>query len=415
MGWDNSSGNDGVGGKHTVRRRGGLMLAGPGRLRTGLTLAGILLVAAGTQVIPSLPLPPASVATVASALPTLPFEVRLDASLQRLQAGLRAGGEYTAIFQEIVAEGRQLLHLDPEANRGRGSWAELVGTIDDHTEAVGILVPGSSAFITDDNFAKYHQRAASLVEESDGRLAMVVWAAGAFPKGWLQGAVTGYQRRLGRALALFSHELQAEIDRERGRGADVRVVVAGHSFGGAVVGAAERYGLAADAVMHIASAGMGEVGDPHDYPQPHRSRYSMTAPGDLIGLVQGMPALPGLGHGPDPDRFRCVTTLPTGSLPAEPAAMDESGQPLGERAGAPLGGVSSHSEVFIPYSDAWWQIYRVFLGRVPSPDRCPPPDYEPPHLRVLPLAVPRVITDSHCRAGSGLRPADRQRLLSRLG
>jgi hypothetical protein len=239
---------------------------------------------------------------------------------------------------------------------------------------------------------------------------MVVWAAGTFPKGWLQGAMTRYRAPLGRALAVFSHELRAEISRRRGPDSGVQVVVAGHSFGGAVVGTAERYGLDADVVLHIASAGVGNARDPYDYPDPTRPRYSITAPGDLIGFVQGLPAPPGLGHGADPDGFRCVTTLPTGRLPANPAATNELGELLGDRAGDRIGGWSSHSDLFIHHSDAWWEIYRVFTGAAPPSPACPPPnDHEPVKARVLPLAVPRVVTDSQCRAGGGLRPGGRHR------
>lgn len=395
----------------TVRRRGGLPLAGPQRLRTVLTMVGVLLVAAGTQVIPTLPAAAVPVAAVAAALPGAPFDDRIEANWHRLRAGA-PGSDGAASLRAVVDESRQLLHVDPDANRGRGSWAELVGVIDERTEVVGVLVPGSAAFVAHENFDKYHQRAADLVDQSDGRLAMVVWAAGTFPRGWIQGAMTRYPRALGRGLALFSHELRAELDRRHGP--DVSVVVAGHSFGGAVVGAAEGFGLEADVVLHIASAGMGQVRDPYDYPEPARPRYSMTAPGDLISYVQGVPGPPGFGHGPDPDSFRCVTTLPTGNLPDDPQLHDEFGSPLGGRAGEPIGGVSSHSEVFIRYSDAWWQIYRVFVGRAPVADDCPPPD-EPvhPQARVLPLAVPRVVTDSRCRAGGGLRPGGRRRLLDR--
>jgi hypothetical protein len=390
------------------------MLTGPDRLRSGLTLAGILLVAAGTQVVPRLPVPPAPAMSVVAALPGVPFEARVEATLERLRTGVITDGDGWTV-QAVLAEGRQLLHLDPDANRGRGSWVELVGTIDERTEAVGILVPGSAAFITSDNFMRYYRRAVTFVRQSGGRLAVVIWAAGTFPKGWLQGSVTSYQRALGRALALFSHELRRELLRLRGPDAPVRVVVAGHSFGGAVVGAAERHGLDADAVLHIASAGVGEVADPYDYPQPERPRYSLTAPGDLIALVQGLPMPPGLGHGPDPDTFRCAIRLPAGRLPDDPAAPDEQGERLGDRAGTRINGVSSHSDVFIPHSDAWWQIYRVFLGRVRMPGQCPPPaENQPLNARVLPLAVPRVVTDSQCRAGGGLRPGDRQRLLNRL-
>jgi hypothetical protein len=386
------------------------MLAGPGQLRTVLTLAGILVVAAGTQVVPHLSVPATPPVSVVAALPGVPFEARLEASLDRVELSVRAGGEHGWALRAALADDRQLLDVDPDANRGRGAWSELVGTIDGRTEVVGILVPGSAAFIDSDNFSKYHQRAADLVDESEGRLALVIWAFGEFPQGWVQGAITGYQRSLGRSLALFSHELRAELARELGPDNGVRMVAAGHSFGGAVVGAAERHGLDADVVLHIASAGMGEVADPHHYPEPERPRYSMTAPGDLIGLVQGLPLPPGLGHGPDPDTFRCVVRLPTGNLPDDPAALDELGEPLGERAGQLIDGFSSHSDVFIRYSDAWWQIYQVFMDLAPATGECPPPaESRQLHARVLPLAVPRVATDSQCRAGSGLRPPPSRR------
>jgi hypothetical protein len=387
------------------------MLAGSERLRTGLTLAAILLVTSGTQVLPKPPLPQVPVVTsVAAALPAAPFDARIQTSMERVRDSVLDGGDYAGIARSLLAQGRRMLHFDPLANRGRGAWAELVGTLDERTRAVGILVPGSGAFIDDENFTKYYQRGADLVDQSGGSLAVVVWAAGAFPKGWIQGSFSHYRGSLGRALALFSHELRSEIDRRLGPDAQVRVVVAGHSFGGAVVGAAERYGLDADAILHIASAGVGEVRDPYDYPEPQRPRYSITAPGDLIGFVQGIPGPPGMGHGPDPDTFRCVVALPTGDLPRNPTFRDELDQRLGDRAGARIGGVSSHSEVFIRYSDAWWQIYRVFMGYGPEPGTCStPPDPAPPHVRVLPFAVPRVVTDSQCRAGGGLRPRDRHR------
>jgi hypothetical protein len=387
-------------------------LTRPSRFRTGLTVAGVLLVAAGTQVIPRLSLPPVPVATIAAEEPGLPFETRIDLNLNRVaEAFLDATRDQRRVFQAILQEGRQLLHLNLDANDGQGSWAELIGDINQRTEAVGILVPGSSAYVFDENFQKYHQRAADLVRASHGTLAMVVWAAGSFPDGWLQGALSGYDTSLGRELAVFSHQLRAEIDQRLGPDNQVRMVVAGHSFGGAVVGTAERYGLDADAVLHIASVGTGEVNDPYDYTHPTRPRYSMTAPGDLIGFVQGFPSPPGLGHGRDPDEFRCVTRLPTGRLPDDPAATDELGRPLGDRAGDRIGGFSSHSDVFIRGSDAWHELLRVFTGAVPPPPACPPPSGpDPVKVRVLPLAVPRVVTASQCRAGGGLRPGGRHRL-----
>lgn len=394
-----------------MRRGGGYFVAAAANqsLRTVLTVAAVLLVAAGTQVIPSLPLRPVPLTSVTAMLPSIPFETRIQANTLRVvEAISEAQPARAELFRSVLRTGRQLLHFDPDQNGGRGAWAELVGSIDERTETVGVLVAGGGAHIESDNFWKYYRRAADLVDESDGRLAIVVWAAGRFPKGWLLGALSHFNASLGEGLALFSHELRAEIARIHGSDNDVRLVVAGHSFGGAVVGTAERYGLDADVVFHIASIGVGKVRDPYDYPDPERPRYSMTAPGDLIGYVQGVPTPPGLGHGPDPDTFRCVTELPTGRFPTDPLAIDEGGRPLGDRAGQIISGVSSHSDVFVRYSDAWWEIYRVFTGVAPASTECPPrEDPEQVKVRVLPLVVPRVVTASQCRT-NGLQPGRRR-------
>lgn len=379
-------------------------------LRLILTVVGVLLVAAGTQVIPKFPLRPIPVGAIDLDVPAVPFPQLIEENTRRVaETVATARPDRRPLFQSILDQGRQLLMFDPDENHGGGAWAELVGTIDERTQAVGVLVTGGGARIDSENFRKYHQRAVDLVNQSRGTLAMVVWAAGHFPKGWIQGALSHFDEPLGKALAQFSHQLRAEIERVRGPNAPVRLVVAGHSFGGAVVGTAERYGLDADAVLHLASVGVGKVRDPYDYPDPLRPRYSMTAPGDLISYVQGVPLPPGLGHGPDPDTFRCVVQLPTGNLPHHPGAVDENGRRLGDRAGQPIGGISSHSEIFVRYSDAWWQIYRVFMGAVEPPPPCPPrSDPEHVEVRVLPLVVPRVVTASQCRT-TGLRPRGRRR------
>lgn len=389
--------------------RGGLASAGDGSFRFVLTLVGVLLVTAGTQVIPKLPLRPVPVDMVVATASTIPFPDLIEANRRQVaEVAAQSAPPRRDLFESILDQGRQMLMFDPDENRGGGAWAELVGTISERTEAVGILVTGGGARIDNENFRKYHQRASDLVAQSGGSLAMVVWAAGRFPKGWLQGALSYFDEPLGEALARFSHELRAEIERVRGPEAPVRVVVGGHSFGGAVVGTAERYGLDADAVFHIASIGVGKVRDPYDYPQPTRPRFSMTPPGDLISYVQGLPLPPGLGHGPDPDTFRCVVELPTGDLPRHPGTRDENGRVLGDRAGQPISGVSSHSEIFVRYSDAWWHIYQVFVGTIADPPACQPrSDPEQVGLRVLPLVVPRAVTASQCRT-TGLRPGGRR-------
>ena len=91
-----------------MRQRGGGLLAWPGRLRTVLTVAGGLLVTAGTQVIPSFPLPPVTVNTIAASLPGLPFETRIEANLERAAAAVtNAAPEYAGVYRQIVAESRQ--------------------------------------------------------------------------------------------------------------------------------------------------------------------------------------------------------------------------------------------------------------------------------------------------------------------
>ena len=71
-------------------------------------------------------------------------------------------------------------------------------------------------------------------------------------------------------------------------------------------------GLTADRTLYLAAAGAGVgVDDPADWHNrnPDVLRFSMTAPGDLIEAVQGIPAGP---HGADPDEMPGVIHLPAG-------------------------------------------------------------------------------------------------------
>src|SRR5690606_15905417 len=98
-------------------------------------------------------------------------------------------------------------------------------------------------------------------------------------------------------LAEFSRDLDLEI--QRSGASDPDVTVAGHSYGGAVVGRSELAGLVADRVLHIESAGMGhDIDDPSDLPASQRNvdRYSMTAPDDPISISQGTQLGDNVGH-----------------------------------------------------------------------------------------------------------------------
>lgn len=301
--------------------------------------------------------------TLVSALPGVPFDMRMTASRVRLIAAAADGSaQLRSVARRLLDEGRKLLYVDPYASGGKGAWAELVGSIDSRTRYIGVLVAGGSATLVGDNLERYHRRADAFVDEGRGSLAMVVWAAGEFPSGWIEEAHTSWDGPLARALASFSHDLRQELTEAAGDH-EVKVTVAGHSYGGAVVSTAELLGLDADRILHIASAGMGAgVHGPWDYPAPHRPRFSLTAPGDWISYVQGLGVGNWLGHGPDPDDFDGVARLDAGRLPVDPEARDEVGQRLGSRAGMPIRGRASHSYIFVRHSDAWWQIFDVFTA-----------------------------------------------------
>lgn len=264
-------------------------------------------------------------------------------------------------FQRVIDGGHQLIHFDPLANDGEGSWVELVGDLST-ASTVGVLVPGGSASVTNDNFTRYSLRADSFVSASDGDLAMVVWAGAPFPSGWVEEASASWAQDAAVELVAFMADLRGQL------GADVPITLAGHSYGGAVVGVAETYELEADRVLHVASAGAGfGVWSPQDYSFPCRERYDLMAPGDPIGYVQNIPDFTGLGHGIEVSRMPGVKRLVTGSVPDDPDARDEIDRTLGSMGitGKEIGGVHAHSEVFIPRSDAWQSMLSVFTMGAP--------------------------------------------------
>ena len=262
---------------------------------------------------------------------------------------------YRHFFAGANARGHQLVYFDPNANNGQGSWAELIGDLStaDH---VGLLVPGGSASVVSDNFIRYAMRARSFTDapEAKGRLAMVVWAGGEFPSGWFQEGMAAYAESTAPRLAAFSQDLRTRM------APGARLIAVGHSYGGPVVGLAETHGLDADVVLHLASAGSGHgVQSVRDYDVPCRTRYSMTAPADLIGYVQGSGDAPGVGHGLDPDDMAGTILLDTGFHVDDPAATDDIGRPLGPLAGTEIRGIHAHSEIFNPGSGGWRNVLAV--------------------------------------------------------
>lgn len=232
---------------------------------------------------------------------------------------------------------RQILAFDPR----RSSLIELSGDLG-RARAVGVLVPGLNT--TFDGSADDVATARRFVAGSGGEVAMITYLGGPFPTGNL---VTGladaanprYALDMAPRLVAFSED----VDRRAGHRA---VTYIGHSYGGSIVGTAERFGLTADQVIYVEAAGAGVgVHAPSDWHDRNPSviRFSMTAPGDPIAAVQGLPGGP---HGADPDEMPGVVPLATGR----------------RLNGAPMMGPPSHSDVLTEPSDAWRNILAVLAG-----------------------------------------------------
>ena len=232
---------------------------------------------------------------------------------------------------------RQILGFDPE----RESFIELSGDLA-RAHALAVLVPGLNT--TFDGSADDVATARRFVAESGGDVAMISYLGGRFPTGPLVAGVADaadphYALQMAPRLVGFSED----VDRQAGA---LPVTYLGHSYGGSILGTAESFGLTADRVVYVEAAGAGVgVHDPSDWHNrnPAVVRFSMTAPGDPIALVQGIPSGP---HGADPDQMPGVVQLDTGR----------------RLTGTPMAGPSAHSDVINEPSDAWRNILAVITG-----------------------------------------------------
>lgn len=255
----------------------------------------------------------------------------LDAASVGEQSGTGSGADWTEVsnnekhlaqLQRLAADPtRQIVWFD---NADDGSIVELHGRLTAQTVGVGVFVPGTTAELGGhDTNAR---RSQSWVAASRGSVAMVTWMGGDLPDDIPTDApFRDYADRLAPALASFSHDLRQEIDHSAAAGARVHgadgdrvgpaLTVIGHSYGGAVIGTSEQYGLDADNVLHLESAGAGHDVANVDDLRPGRCdtrRYAITSAHDPIRLVQGLPVqpLPDIGHGADPadlDRVERLT------------------------------------------------------------------------------------------------------------
>lgn len=232
---------------------------------------------------------------------------------------------------------RQILAFDP----ARSSLIELSGDLG-RARALGVLVPGLNT--TFDGSADDVATARRFVAGSGGDVAMITYLGGPFPTGVLAAGLADaadarYALDMAPRLVAFSED----VERQAG---NRPVTYIGHSYGGSIVGTAERFGLTADRVIFVEAAGAGVgVQSPADWHDrnPTVIRFSMTAPGDLISAVQGIPFGP---HGADPDEMPGVVPLSAGR----------------RLTGGPMIGPSTHSDVLTEPSDAWRNILAVITG-----------------------------------------------------
>ncbi|WP_460357064.1 alpha/beta hydrolase [Mycobacterium sp. ZZG] len=237
---------------------------------------------------------------------------------------------------------RTIVAFDP----GRASLVELNGDLA-AARSVAVLVPGVNTTI--EGSAANTATAQRFVAATGGDVAVITYLGGPFPQVHnpadvlFDAADPHYALEMAPRLVAFTEDLDRRVPD------GVPVTVLGHSYGGSIVGTAETLGLTSDRTVFLAAAGAGvgvdDAGDWHNR-NPGVQRYSMTAPGDFIELVQGIPGGP---HGVDPDEITGVIRLRTG-------VYDD---------GSPVAGWGAHSGMLNRPSDAWRTILAVITGDRP--------------------------------------------------
>lgn len=237
---------------------------------------------------------------------------------------------------------RQILAFDPE----RASLIELNGSLAT-AKSVAVMVPGLNTTV--EGSAENTKTARRFVSATRGEVATITYLGGPFPRGGntvmgvADAANPHYALQMAPRLVAFSEDVNRTVD---ATGRDIPVTYIGHSYGGSIMGTAEVLGLTADRTLYLAAAGAGVgVDDQSDWHNrnPDVLRFSMTAPGDLIEAVQGVPGSP---HGADPDEMPGVIHLPTGDY-------DD---------GRTMAGPNAHSDIVNAPSDSWRNILAVITG-----------------------------------------------------
>ena len=271
--------------------------------------------------------------------------------LSQASSGLRA--DVDALSEFVPAPTESFAPEDRAVSCG-------VGGDDDRSKQwiYSPFVPGTTADM--ESFAGYSEKAYDLAREDKyGHTTTIAWLGSDMPDAVGANAPNAhYSVVAGERLRDFTDGLRLDPAME--------VTAVGHSYGGAVVGVADRLGLPADRVVHVESAGAGTgVEDVGDYaPGRQVDRYTMQAPNDPISHSQGV-HLGGVGHGADVNEMAGVTRLDTGRF-------DDDGDPA-----TPSGDmVTGHSDPLEPGTTSWNNISGIIRGTQVTPYAPPTPGVE---------------------------------------
>jgi hypothetical protein len=286
----------------------------------------------------------------------IPWDMRIAANRTNIAQAIldsddpRRSAFYRGLLAEVDDPGgsgrrvdRQILAFDP----ARSSFVELSGSLAT-ASSVAVLIPGMGTTV--EGSASDTAAARRMVCATRGEIAAITYLGGPFPHGdnlavaLTQAADPRSALEMAPRLVAFSSDVDHTVD---ATGRAIPVTYVGHSYGGSILGTAEALGMTADRTLYLASAGAGVgIDDPGDWHNrnPDVLRFSMTAPGDVIELVQGIPGGP---HGADPDHMPGVIHLATGDYDS----------------GWPFAGPQTHTDIVNdPASDSWRNVLAVITG-----------------------------------------------------
>lgn len=237
--------------------------------------------------------------------------------------------------------------------RRGGRMIEVVGEPGPGTDAIAVYVPGTGT-----NLDMSHVNTdvvEDFVEAGGGRLVAVAYLDGEFPQDIMADAGRPhFAEAMAPRLVRFCREVDRVMEIEC-PGAELTVL--GHSYGGRIVGTAERLGLRADRVVYAESPDLGVgVAGPADWrsPGPVR-RFSFTAPGDPVELLQVRFGL---------RRRWSVSDLSDGAVRLDTGYFADTGHHDDDNPGHPelVYGTRGHGGVFDRDCGAFRAMLAVMLG-----------------------------------------------------